>query len=93
MPARREMPEDFPAVATLPIRTLAARYGAAQHIVSRWRRELGITVPPGAPRGNGNSIGNRNRRKATHGIDDMEAVRTCLSCTAPRCSGKCSKVH
>ncbi|MBR2583552.1 MAG: hypothetical protein IKD61_09185 [Oscillospiraceae bacterium] len=93
MPARREMPPEFPACATLSTRELGRRFGATNTTIAAWRRQLGIVVPPGAPKGNGNSVGNQSRRKKTHGIDDLEAVKTCLSCTAPRCPGKCIKVH
>ena len=93
MPARREMPADFASYATLPVKDLSRRFGVTNSMIVVWRRQLGIYVPPGARKGNGNAVGNRSRRKQTHGIDDMEAVRTCLSCTAPRCSGKCIKVH
>ena len=93
MPARREIPADFAACATLPVKDLSRRFGVANTVIAAWRRELGVYVPPGAPKGNGNSVGNQSHRKQTHGIDDLEAVRTCLNCTAPRCSGKCLKVH
>ena len=95
MPARREIPADFAACATLPVKDLSRRFGVANTVIAAWRRQLGIFVPRGAPKGNGNSAGNRggSLKKQTHGIDDLEAVKTCLSCTAPRCSGKCLKVH
>ena len=93
MPARREIPDDFHEHATEPMTELIRRYGAARHILARWRRELGIHVPPGAPPGNQNSVGNRSHQKETHGIDDIETVRICLACTAKKCSGQCKKVH
>ena len=93
MPARREIPADFAACATLPVKDLSRRFGVANAVIAAWRRELGVYVPPGAPKGNSYAVGNRSRRKETHGIDDLEAVKTCLSCTASRCSGKCLKVH
>ena len=93
MPKRREMPPDFPKYARNSTRDLAVRFGCCHSMVTRWRRQLGIVIPPGAPKGNGNSVGNQSRRKATHGMDGIEAVRTCLSCTRPRCSGSCTKVR
>lgn len=87
------MPADFPAHATQPLRALADRYGVGKNKVLAWRQALGITIPAGAPKGNGNAVGNQSRKKQTHGMDDIETVRTCLSCTRERCSGSCSKVH
>lgn len=87
------MPPDFADVATLPTRELALRYRVSFKTVARWRRELGIRLPPGAPNGNANAIGNASRRKSTHGIDGPEQVRACLSCTRPRCTGQCELVR
>ena len=93
MTAPIPMPEDFPEHATQPLHALADRYGVGRTKVLKWRKELGIAVPPDALRGNGNAAGNSSRGKTVHGMDDIEAVRTCLSCTRGRCSGSCSKVH
>jgi len=88
-----DVPEDFADVATLPIRTLEKRYGVTNQTVIRWRREIGVTVPPGAPKGNRNALrfGSDGKRKV--GADDIDEIRTCLSCTAKRCTGHCLKVH
>lgn len=93
MSIRREMPADFPAHATEPIRALSIRYKAGAQLIKRWRNMLGVSVPPGAPRGNSNAnrVGTDGKRK--RGEDDICAIRTCLSCTAPRCAGKCWKVR
>ena len=85
MAAYRDIPEDFAEHAREPARDLEMRYGAAPNTIARWRRELGIKVPPGARRGNKNHIG--------HGIDDSQRVQICLTCTAKRCAGQCKKVH
>lgn len=90
---RRGIPADFGEHALEPSRDLQLRYHIAAETVRRWRRAIGVTVPCGAPMGNRNSIGNASRRKATHGIDGPEAVKACLSCTAPRCSGSCWRVR
>lgn len=93
MPAKRDMPADFPNHATEPIRALSIRYKAGAPLIKRWRNALGVFVPPGAPHGNGNAkrVGTDGKRK--RGEDDILAIRTCLSCTAPRCTGKCWKVR
>lgn len=93
MSRRREIPADFAENARLPVSVLTIRYQMSSRTISEWRRELGICVPKGAPRGNRNGVGNQSQAKTTHGIDGIEAVRTCLSCTRERCSGKCNKVH
>lgn len=87
------MPADFSEHATETIRELITRYGVTQHRITAWRRELGIKLPPGAPRGNRNSGTTRRRRKETPGMDDADAIQTCLSCTRERCSGQCRMVH
>lgn len=87
------MPPDFADVATLPARELALRYHISHKTVARWRRELGIRLPPGAPKGNANAIGSPSRAKSTHGIDGPEQVRACLSCKRPRCTGQCELVR
>ena len=89
----KTIPADFPAHAMEPARSLANRHGVGMSRIAAWRRELGIVVPPGAPKGNGNALRNQSTGKQTHGIDGIDAVRTCLSCTRPRCSGSCMKVH
>lgn len=95
MPPRRQMPADFPQYALRPYRDLVERYRCCHTMIARWRRELGIVVPGGAPKGNRNSAGNQSqsKRKETHGIDGPEAVRTCLSCTRLKCTGSCMKVR
>ena len=87
------MPPDFPEHARLSLRELERRYNISATLARKWRLELGIKVPRGAQKGNRNSVGNASRKKQTHGIDDIEAVRICLSCTAERCSGQCRRVH
>lgn len=89
----REIPADFGEHAAEPIPSLTRRYRATEGTVRRWRQELGVVVPPGAPKGNRNSIGNASKKKSTHGIDGPEAVKACLSCTAPRCPGSCWRVR
>ena len=90
----REIPAAFAAVATQPIRELITMFRVSGDTVVRWRRELGIRVPKGAPRGNANGIGNHGGgRKPTHGMDGPDAVRICLSCTAEQCRGQCWRVH
>lgn len=89
----RSMPEDFREHATEGLRALADRYHVGTQRITAWRRALGVTVPAGAPKGNGNAIRNSSRGKQTHGMDGIEVVRTCLSCKRPRCSGSCDKVH
>lgn len=93
MTAPIPMPADFSEHATQPLRALADRYGVGKNKVLKWRKELGIAIPVGAPRGNSNAACNSSRGRTVHGMDDIEAVRTCLSCTRGRCSGSCSKVH
>lgn len=89
----RPVPEDFPALALRPVRELAMRYGVSFKTVGRWRREIGVKLQPGAPKGNANGVGNASRRKSTHGIDGPEQIRACLSCTRPRCRGQCDAVR
>jgi len=89
----REIPAAFAAVATQPIRELITMFRVSGDTVVRWRRELGIHVPKGAPRGNGNAIGNQSRQKPTHGMDGPDAVRICLNCTETKCRGQCWRVH
>ena len=93
MSARREMPADFRDHAEEPIRALSIRYQVGPTLIKRWRAALGVSVPPGAPRGNSNAnrVGSDGKRK--RGEDDLRAIRTCLSCTAPRCPGRCWKVR
>lgn len=92
--SRPDVPEDFADVATLPIRTLEKRYGVSNQTVIRWRREIGVTVPPGAPKGNRNAVSRLDQDgKRKQGADDIDEIRTCLSCTAKRCTGHCVKVH
>lgn len=87
------MPPDFPRYATESSRALEKRYHVTHSTILRWRMAIGVTIQPGAPKGNRNALRNASRKKQTHGIDGIEAVRTCLSCTRGRCSGSCSKVH
>ena len=82
---RIEMPEDFPDRAGESLEALAAIYRISKSTAREWRRKLGISVPLGAPKGNHNP-----KRKSA---DELTEIRTCLSCTAPRCRGKCEKVH
>jgi len=93
MPAHIDMPADFAAYAAEPIRALEKRYCVGAKTICAWRRELGVTVPHGAPKGNRNAIrfGPDGKRKV--GADDPDDIRTCLSCTAPKCTGKCWKVR
>jgi hypothetical protein len=81
------MPADFPERAGESLEALACIYGISKSTAREWRRRLGIRVPRGAPKGNRNAL---PRKK---GADDPVDIRTCLSCTAPRCRGKCAKVH
>lgn len=87
------IPADFAAHATEPISSLCIRYRVTNKTVTRWRRQLGVKVPPGAPKGNRNRMGGPGHTPRKRGCDDPEAIRTCLNCTAPRCHGKCYKVH
>ena len=93
MSARREIPEDFADHAEEPIRALSIRYEAGPTVIKRWRNALGVHVPPGAPRGNSNANRVGSDGKRILGEDDIRAIRTCLSCTAPRCTGRCWKVR
>ena len=88
-----DMPAEFPECATLPLRTLAKRFQISESTARAWRMRLGVYVKRGAPKGNGNAIRNQSQSKPTHGIDGPDEVRTCLSCTAVRCTGRCIKVH
>ena len=85
-----ERPADFAAVATHPTRELAMRYRVSNKTVARWRRELGIKLPPGAPKGNTNGM---VRKRPAPGMDGPEQVRACLSCKRPRCTGQCELVR
>lgn len=89
MGVRRAVPADFAAHAMEPSRELARRYRVTHQTVARWRRAIGVFVPPGAPKGNRNGIGNASRQKATHGIDGPEQIAACLNCKRPRCTGSC----
>ena len=84
---RIDMPEDFPARAGESLEALAAIYRISKSTAREWRRRLGISIPRGAPAGNRNAVPRKN------GSDSPDAIRICLSCTAPRCRGKCEKVH
>ena len=81
------MPPDFPDHAYESLEALACVYGCSKTTARKWREQLGISIPRGAPAGNKNAV---PRKK---GSDGPEQVRICLSCTAPRCRGKCEKVH
>lgn len=84
------MPPDFADVATLPVRELALRYHISHKTVARWRRELGIRLQPGAPKGNTNGT---VRKRPAPGMDGPEQIRACLSCKRPRCRGQCDAVR
>lgn len=84
---RIDMPADFPERAGESLEALAAVYRISKSTAREWRRRLGISRPRGAPKGN------RNANPRKKGSDSPDAIRTCLSCTAPRCRGKCEKVH
>lgn len=84
---RIDMPEDFPARATASLEELACVYGISKTTARNWRQKLGVSVKRGAPKGNRNAL---PRKK---GADDPADIRTCLSCTAANCRGKCAKVH
>lgn len=85
------MPPDFPDQAGKSLEALACIYGISKSTARKWRAQLGVSVPVGAPRGNQNHIGGGETRK--RGADDPWEIRTCLSCTAEKCRGKCAKVH
>lgn len=87
------MPADFPQRATMPARALAEHYGVCYKTIARWRRNVGVSIPAGAPRGNRNYMGADGRTPRKRGSDDPAAIRTCLSCTRTRCPGRCDKVH
>ena len=93
MTARRDMPKDFPDRAQEPLKDLAFHYGVSPATVLKWRRSLGISVPVGAPKSNHNAsrLGEDKKRKV--GADNADEIRTCLNCTAKRCTGHCVKVH
>lgn len=93
MNAAIEIPAEFSACATLPLRDLAERFHVSPTTARKWRQQLGITGKNGAPAGNRNGVGNASRRKRTHGIDGPERIRICLSCSAARCSGDCVKLR
>lgn len=80
---RIEMPADFPERAGASLTELADIYRVSKTKVRDWRAQIGVSIPRGAPKGN-------PRKK---GSDSPDAIRICLGCTAPRCRGKCEKVH
>ena len=84
---RIEMPADFPEHAGESLEALACTYGISKTTTRNWRQKLGVSVKRGAPKGNRNAL---PRKK---GADDPADIRTCLSCTAANCRGKCAKVH
>lgn len=86
----RDIPPDFAAHATEPTPHLRQIYRVCNRTIARWRRELGIRVPCGAPKGNSNAVNNASRTpKPTYGIDGPEQVAACLNCKRPRCPGSC----
>ena len=85
-----EIPDGFAAVATDPVPELIARFCVSRSTVKKWRKQLGLKVPVGAPKGNTN--GGRRRREI-YGQDGPEQIRACLNCTAVRCTGSCVKVR
>ena len=87
MPAYRPRPYDFALHATEPCSDLCARYGCTETTVLRWRKELGVTVRRGAPRGNQNHLTHYDAR------DSRAQIRICLSCERPKCSGWCRKLR
>lgn len=87
---RTTMPPDFPDVATRPVRELSLRYNVAHNTVLRWRKELGIRLSPGAPKGNQNGAA---RKSPSPSMDGPEQIRACLNCTRPRCRGQCDAVR
>lgn len=89
----KKIPDDFSLMARLPIRDLTYRYGVTAATIARWRKAVGIIVPAGAPVGNRNAVGTPDRPQRKKGQDSPEQIRTCLNCTATRCTGKCIKVH
>lgn len=84
---RIEMPPDFRGRADESLDALATIYRVSKTTVRNWREQLGISVPRGAPKGN------KNARPRKKGADDPAEIRTCLSCTAKNCRGRCAKVH
>lgn len=81
------MPADFPERAGASLTELANVYRISKSTARKWRDQLGVSRPRGAPKGN------RNAMPRKQGADDPEQVRICLSCTAKHCRGKCDKVH
>lgn len=88
---RIEMPPDFAAHAGESLEALSCIYGISKTTARKWRTQLGVSVKRGAPAGNRNHIGGGETRK--RGSDDPWEIRTCLSCTAKNCRGRCAKVH
>ena len=87
-----DVPADFADVATLSLRMLEKRYGVTIATITRWRRQIGVVVPPGAPKGNRNAFRVDGKTRKV-GADDDDQIRTCLNCKAERCIGHCVKVH
>lgn len=81
------MPADFPERAGASLTELADIYRVSKTKVRDWRAQIGVSRPRGAPKGN------RNANPRKKGSDSPDAIRICLSCTAPRCRGKCEKVQ
>lgn len=85
-----EIPDGFAAVAMQPVPELVKQFCVSRSTVQKWRRQLGLNIPPGAPKGNANGV---RRKREIYGQDDPEQIRECLSCTAVKCTGHCIKVH
>ena len=80
-----EIPDGFAAVAMQPIPELVSQFCVSRSTIQKWRRQIGVIVPVGAPKGNANHVRDPG--------DDPEKIRICLSCTAKHCTGDCIKVH
>ena len=85
-----EIPDGFAAVAMQPIPELVSQFCVSRSTIQKWRRQIGVIVPVGAPKGNANGV---RRKREIYGQDDPEQIRECLRCTAVRCNGRCIKVH
>ena len=90
---RIDMPEDFPEHARASMTELASIYHISKTTARNWRKELGISVPRGAPSGNRNANRPKSKEKPVHGKDGPDTVQICLNCTAKKCRGHCAKVH
>ena len=74
------VPEDFRETARNHFNVeLMARYGVSEHIIARWRKQLGVPAP--AP----NRKGVKRRPPE---IDTPEQIAMCIGCKRDDCNGE-----